>query len=80
MTIQLQLYGHGYCHLCDEMRTALQPLRAKWGFEVDFIDIEGDHELEQEFGEKVPVLARDRREICRYRLDQEALVVCLRDR
>lgn len=73
----LRLYGHSYCHLCDEMRSALEPWRERLGFTLEVVDIEGNAELEARFGERVPVLLHGQREICHYFLDEAALARCL---
>ena len=73
MPVVLQLYGHSYCHLCEEMQKALIPWREQYGFEVHVIDITEDVLLEHQFGEKVPVLVHDGVEICHYFLDESAL-------
>lgn len=73
----LELFGNRYCHLCDEMRHALEPWRKRYGFELSFVDIEGNAVLERRFGERIPVLMLQGREICHYFLDEEALVAGL---
>lgn len=72
----LELFGNSYCHLCDEMRQALVPWQRRYGFELAFVDIEGDDGLERRFGELIPVLMLEGREICHYFLDEAALVTC----
>ena len=77
MPIKLRLFGHSYCHLCDEMQRALAPWQQRFGFELEVIDISDDCELESRFGEKVPVLFQGQQEICHYFLDETALQRCL---
>lgn len=72
--IVLTLYSRRDCHLCDEMCAALEPWRARLGFEMNSVDIDGDLELIERFGKKVPVLMHDDREICHYILNESALV------
>jgi len=66
---RLTLYGRGYCHLCEEMLAALEPLRAEFGFAVDIVDVDSDAALEQRFGALVPVLMHAGAELCHYHLD-----------
>ncbi len=68
-TLRLTLYGRGYCHLCDEMLTALDSLRGEFGFAVDVVDVDSDAALEQRFGTLVPVLMHAGTELCHYNLD-----------
>ena len=66
---QLKLYGRSYCHLCDEMLAALEPLRDEFGFAIDVVDVDSDAALEQRFGTLVPVLMHADTELCHYHLD-----------
>ena len=70
---ELVLYGRYGCHLCEEMRAALDAQRNQWDFTIREVDISGDVELEQKYGTRVPVLAENNIEICFYFLDIEAL-------
>ena len=62
-----------YCHLCHEMIAALEQLRGRHDFQVKVIDVDRHPELEEKWGEKVPVLLDGEREICHYFLDVEAV-------
>ncbi|HTP45611.1 MAG TPA: glutaredoxin family protein [Casimicrobiaceae bacterium] len=73
----LTLLVRAYCHLCDEMRTALAPLAAKAGANVTEIDVDGDAALEARWGDKIPVLLAGERELCHYRLDASAVAAYL---
>ncbi|WP_232243368.1 glutaredoxin family protein [Paraburkholderia sp. SOS3] len=63
------LYGRAWCHLCDDMRAALEPLLVESGARVDVVDIDDDPALEARYNEAVPVLICDGVELCRYHLD-----------
>jgi len=52
----LVLYGRAWCHLCEEMRAALEPLAAAAGARLDVIDVDSDPELQARYDELVPVL------------------------
>jgi thiol-disulfide isomerase/thioredoxin len=69
----LTLYGRAWCHLCDDMLAALEPLRAEAGFEVRVVDVDTDPALEEKYGERVPVLCDAQGEICHYFLDSAAV-------
>jgi glutaredoxin len=64
------LYGRAWCHLCDDMRAALEPLLVESGARVDVIDIDADPALEARYNEAVPVLMCDGVELCRYHFDE----------
>lgn len=69
----LTLYGRRYCHLCDDMAAALEPLRAQFGFALDVVDVDADERLEATYGELVPVLMAGDFELCHYFLDAAAV-------
>ncbi|SDD55155.1 glutaredoxin family protein [Paraburkholderia lycopersici] len=66
----LVLYGRAWCHLCDEMRVALEPLASAAGARLDIIDVDSDPALQARYDELVPVLLCDGIELCHYRLDE----------
>lgn len=74
----LQLYGRTWCHLCDDMVAALEPLRAEFGFSLKVVDVDSDPRLEARYGERVPVLVHGERELCHYHLDAPAVTDYLR--
>lgn len=67
--LRLTLYGRAWCHLCDEMRAALEPLLVEFGARLEVIDIDADPQLAARYDELVPVLLSDGVELSRYRLD-----------
>lgn len=75
--IELTLYGRSYCHLCDDMKVALEPLQRGFSFVLHEVDVDSDPALEARFGELVPVLMTgaphaspgEARELCHYFLD-----------
>jgi hypothetical protein len=70
--VTLTLLTRAYCHLCDEMRAALQPLAHAAGARITEIDIDAEPALEARYGDLVPVLllgSVDGVELCHYRLD-----------
>lgn len=79
--IELTLYGRTYCHLCDDMKNALELLRRGFSFVLHEVDVDSDPVLEARFDELVPVLMtgapeappEDARELCHYFLDVPAV-------
>ena len=69
----LTLFGRTYCHLCDDMLAALEPLRGEFAFDVTVVDVDSDPVLEAKYDELVPVLEADGRELCHYFLDTAAV-------
>ena len=66
----LVLYGRAWCHLCEDMRVALEPLAAAAGASIELIDVDSDPALQARYDELVPVLVCDGVELCHYRLDE----------
>ncbi len=69
----LTLYLRRWCHLCDELLEQLEPMIAGRGIVVHEIDIDEHPEFEDAYGEHIPVLCADARELCRHRLDAGAV-------
>jgi thioredoxin reductase (NADPH) len=55
------------------MQEALTPLLSEHGATLEVIDVDGHRELEERWGDKVPVLLAGERELCHYHLDRAAL-------
>jgi len=69
----LTVYIRTYCHLCDDMLSALAPWAQRHGLAVETVDIDADPALEARYGELVPVLCGDSgEEICHYFFDEQA--------
>ena len=62
-----------YCHLCEEMIAALEQLRGRYDFDIEPVDIDRHPELEDKWGDKVPVLLDGERELCHYFLDVDVV-------
>ena len=72
--MRLTFLTRAYCHLCDDMLAALEPLARDLGFTVTVLDVDADPALEARWNEAVPVLATaDGVEICRHVLDRARL-------
>jgi len=51
----VSVYSRSGCHLCERVLEQLRPLAASLNFELEEILIDGNPELEKEFGELIPV-------------------------
>ncbi len=69
----LTLYGRPGCHLCEDMRAALEEYRAGFNFILTEIDIDSDAALAERYGLLIPVLADADRAICQAFLNPAAL-------
>jgi hypothetical protein len=76
-TPHFTLYSRSYCHLCEDMRAALQAFMARQGlaYSVDVVDVDADPALVDRYDELVPVLVAEPAgtELCHYFLDEAAL-------
>ena len=67
------LYSRPGCHLCDVARETVLSLRERLGFAFDEVDIEGDDELELEYGIRIPVVEVDGEEAFEVTVDMARL-------
>ena len=67
---RLILYSRSYCHLCQDMLTALDAMRGELGFDFEVIDVDSDQGALARYDELVPVIEGDGRELCHYFLDE----------
>ncbi|MGA0344477.1 MAG: glutaredoxin family protein [Arenicellales bacterium] len=74
MRIKLTLYSRRGCHLCEDMLSQLNELRSEYAFSLEVRDVDSDPIWVEQFGEAVPILLVGQVEICRYFLDQKALL------
>jgi thiol-disulfide isomerase/thioredoxin len=84
MSATLTLFSRAYCHLCDDMLDALEPLAKRFDARIVVRDVDADDELERRYGERVPVLMLGSppsgRELCHYKLDTDAVLRALDER
>jgi glutaredoxin len=67
------LLSREYCHLCEDMISALRILQGRFSFDIQVVDVDNHPEVEAKWGDKVPVLLDGEIEICHYHLDVAAL-------
>jgi len=79
--ILFTLYSRSYCHLCDDMRDALQEVVRHLPHQIVIKDVDSDPELLKRYDELVPVLFGHKtgvqnstdvgEQLCHYFLDVE---------
>lgn len=74
--IPLTLYSRSYCHLCQQMRDALQAFREEYQFTLEIVDVDADPALLARYDELVPVLVGHKPgtsplQLCHYFLDEQ---------
>lgn len=70
----LTLYTKVGCHLCEDMKQQLELLQQDYDFYLHLVDIEADHVLKLQYGERIPVLTAGEKEICHYHLNEAFLL------
>ncbi len=65
------------CHLCEDLIAELEPFCGRRSVGLDVVDVDSDPELASRYGQRIPVVLVDRREVCAVRLDEEALLRAL---
>jgi len=74
MSVQLRMLSRGWCHLCDDMLDTLMLIAVSADVGVVVDDVDAMPELEETWGELVPVLLSDAGlELCHYHLDVDAV-------
>ncbi len=68
---QVQIYSRHGCHLCDDSLSTLENLQKELNFQIQEIFIDGDPELEERYGELVPVIQIDHKQHDFFRVDPE---------
>lgn len=74
----LTVYSKPGCHLCEELRAALEELQPEHQFTLDDIDITTNPELFARYRYEIPVLLKDGEEVARGRITDRELMALLR--
>ena len=74
---RVTLYSRPGCHLCDDAREVVARVCDDLGETWVEVDIESDHDLEDRFGEEIPVTFVDGRQHDFWRVDETRLRAAL---
>ena len=74
---KLTLYGAKECCLCHDAKEVLDRVRKSMAFELEMVDISGDHELVERYGTEIPVLCINGVKVFRYRIHERKLMQLL---
>lgn len=72
------LYGRTGCHLCEEARAVVVAVTGELGADFEEIDVDADPDLVRRYGDEVPVVCVDGRQIGFWRIDPARLRAALR--
>jgi hypothetical protein len=71
--VVVRMYSRRTCGLCDEARVAILGVRDRSPFDFDEVFIDGDENLEREYGLRVPVVEVDGVEQFEFAVDPTTL-------
>jgi len=77
---RVTMYSRPRCGLCDEGREVILAQRARTAFAYDEISIEGDDDLEREYGIRIPVVLIDGEELFEYHVDPRLFAMAVGER
>jgi glutaredoxin len=78
MTWQLTLYSRKDCCLCEEMKGVVKQVAGRLPLEMEEIDVDSAPDLQEKYGNEVPVLFINGRKAFKYRVTEGALKKRLR--
>jgi glutaredoxin len=79
-TPRVVLYSRNGCHLCEAAREVVARVCADLGEAFDEVDVDGDGDLADRFGDEVPVTFVDGRQHDFWRVDEARLRAALTTR
>jgi glutaredoxin len=68
---RVELVTRANCHLCQEAEATLARLAPELGFEWRAVDVDGDAERQDRYGDRVPVVLIDGREHGYWRIEEQ---------
>jgi glutaredoxin len=74
---RVTLYSRPGCHLCDAAREVIERVCADLGEQYAEVSIDGDAQLQERFGEEIPVTFVDGRQHDFWRVDEGRLRAAL---
>ncbi|GAB3025636.1 hypothetical protein GCM10011376_11770 [Nocardioides flavus (ex Wang et al. 2016)] len=74
---RVTLYSRPGCHLCDDARAVIEAVCAELGESYEEVDITTDDDLEDRYGDEIPVTLVDGRQHDFWRVDAARLRAAL---
>jgi len=75
--IEVSIYSRSNCHLCEVALEVISEIRKDYEFTITKILIDGDSELEEKYGEQVPVILINNQPHDFFRVDPERFRLAL---
>lgn len=73
-SVLVEIYSKPDCHLCEEAKAALLRLQRRHGFVLREVDISADAALLAEYGTRIPLVFVNGHLVCKYVVDETAVV------
>jgi glutaredoxin len=73
MKSTLILYTRKDCCLCEEMKAVVRPVAERFNFTLRELDVDSSAELQERYGNEVPVLLVNGRKAFKYRVTAKEL-------
>ncbi|HUJ10895.1 MAG TPA: glutaredoxin family protein [Verrucomicrobiae bacterium] len=74
---RIVIYSNLGCHLCDRAKEVLDRCQRQVAFEVEVVDISQNPELLARYGQDIPVILLDGREVARHFVRERKLLELL---
>ena len=78
MNHSIIIYSKPDCHLCERAKDVLDRCRQQVAFEIETVDISQNPELLARYGQDIPVILLDGREIARHFVRERKLLELLK--
>ena len=75
--IEVTVYSRSNCHLCEAALEVIGEIRSEYEFTITKILIDGNAELEEKYGEQVPVILINNQPHDFFRVDPERFRLAL---
>jgi len=76
--MRVEVYTRAHCSLCERAKEVLERARAQVPFDLDWIDIDIDPELQRLYRYDIPVVFINGRKAFKHRFETEELLVRLK--
>ncbi|HET8564125.1 MAG TPA: glutaredoxin family protein [Candidatus Binatia bacterium] len=73
MSRQITLYTRRECCLCEEMKSILREVAERYPLTIEEVDVDSSPELQERYGNEVPVLFINGRKAFKYRVTAKEL-------
>jgi len=77
--LEVTLYTRPGCHLCEDAKSAIEPVLEEFGVRLQEVNIDEDRDLADRYGWEIPVLFVGTRKVAKHRVNLERFRRSLRE-